>query len=472
MSRLATAALVVALAGSAAAQQAPPPKGAAGDADVDLIPDAALQSAAPGAPAAPARTSVPPLRGSVEAAAQALGWRSDPVLRAPGQDDPRTRLRTSLDLRAEGTLAPGLRGVLAHRFDLVLSEGQAVDDEHLQGSLREAYLSYRLAPDLHLDLGRVNQKDGAALGFNPADAFKANAVKVRVSEDPSVLRDARLGTVMLRGQALWDGGAIAALYAPRLDDGRGPPESLSLSPGLDRTNRQHRGQLKASQRLAQDLQPEVIVTFAEQESPRFGLSLTRAFGDAVVGYAEWSGGRRRGLVAQALREGERRRDLPPGTRPLVPSDTGEAVRSQAAIGLSLTTGFKLTMNAEYHFNEGGLTRSDWRRWVEAARASPLANGQFWLLRRFAGEGLEPVVRDSLFLRASWQEAFLRDLDLAALARINVYDGSAFAQVEAAYYLTGATTLTLTGNANFGHRTSELGTLRQHGSVQVKLTQHF
>ena len=49
--------------------------------------------------------------------------------------------------------------------------------------------------------GRINVRNGAALGYNPTDFFRSGALRSVVSIDPNSLRENRLGTVMLRPTA-------------------------------------------------------------------------------------------------------------------------------------------------------------------------------------------------------------------------------------------------------------------------------
>jgi hypothetical protein len=53
----------------------------------------------------------------------------------------------------------------------------------------------------HLEVGRINVRNGVALGFNPTDFFKTGSLVDQASLDPTVVRLNRLGTVMTRFQA-------------------------------------------------------------------------------------------------------------------------------------------------------------------------------------------------------------------------------------------------------------------------------
>src|SRR5262249_42915292 len=113
----------------------------------------------------------------------------------------------------------------------------------------------------HIPAGGVQTKSGAALGFNPTDFFKTRAVVEPLSSDPSVLREDRLGTLMLRAQSLWTGGAMTVAFAPAVSqmsaiysDSNLP----SVGPSFDRTNARARLLVKGSINVAADFSPELF----------------------------------------------------------------------------------------------------------------------------------------------------------------------------------------------------------------------
>jgi hypothetical protein len=65
--------------------------------------------------------------------------------------------------------------------------------ENVLNDFREGFVSWQPHDGIYLDLGRINLRSGAALGFNPTDCFKSRAVVEPLSADPSVLREDRLG---------------------------------------------------------------------------------------------------------------------------------------------------------------------------------------------------------------------------------------------------------------------------------------
>jgi len=437
------------------------------DADLDLIPSAADEAPA----TAPAAEGPWRHKLVLELAPQAHAWRDDMDVPPPPGPRPDYSNRASLDARIEAQLGDGFSLTLADRLDHFSREGETPDLDGLRNTLKEAYATWS-GGDRYADLGRINLRNGVALGFNPVDWFKQGAVVTRISEDPTVLRENRLGTVMMRGQAVWEGGAATLALAPQLREDPGRPDDSGFALGLDRTNRSDRALFKLSQTLAEDFAPEAYLFLEDGEAPQFGLSIGRTLADWLVAYGEWSGGRRPSLAARALAEARRTGTLPAFAPAALPIDGASAFRSQLALGLAATTDFNLTINLEWHFNQGGLSGADWDAWQRAGRASPAAGRQFWLVRSHAVEAQEPLFRHSLFLRAVWSDALLDDLDLTALARVNPGDGSFFAQMETAYHLTGDTSVALTVGGNVGAGDSEFGGLAQERMVQVKLARYF
>ena len=120
--------------------------------------------------------------------------------------------RGSIDFRFDDHVAPQLRVVFSDRLDGVDSDGVPPGDN--VNTLREAYLSWARTEDQIFDFGRVNIRNGSAIGFNPTDWFKANALRSIVDPDPAVLRENRQGTVVLQAQQLWrDASLTAAVLA-------------------------------------------------------------------------------------------------------------------------------------------------------------------------------------------------------------------------------------------------------------------
>jgi hypothetical protein len=314
-------------------------------------------------------------------------------------------LRLSLDFSLDTVLAPDLRVVLADRLDATREEGQGAVGK--VNTLKEAYGSLRLDRRVLLDLGRVNVRSGVAVGYNPTDFFRTGAVRSLVSLDPESLRSNRLGSVMGRGQALWDSGSVTMLYSPRLAD---QPSSAALDPDLGATNRQNRWLVTVSQKLAERWQPQFLLYGGAGMSPVIGVNQTASLGNATVAYLEWSGGRGASLASQAM---------------VCDGDTG--FRSRLATGLTYTTEHRQSVTVEYEYSGVSMDRAQW----DALRyGSP---GDYSRYRAYAQSAQELLTRHALFFYGAWKDVGLNQLDLNAMVRVDLIDRSKLLWLEARYH---------------------------------------
>ena len=312
--------------------------------------------------------------------------------------------RVSIDLQVDATLAPGLRGILANRLDVDwLHRFQQRKEVN---TLKEAYLSWQPRHDVLLDFGRVNQYSGVANGYNPTDFLRDGALRSPVSLDPASIKKNRQGSVMLRGQALWDGASLTALYSPALSKA---PNASAFNPDWGATNARDRALLIFSKRLSEDLNPQWLLYKDQGAAPQFGMNLTKLVNDATVAYVEWSGGRSQSLLAQALGQ-----------------KGGEAFRNRVATGVTYTTSNKLSLNLEYQYNGIGLDKT---QWDALSRVSLPAYVRY---RQFAHTAQEMPTRHAVFFYATWQDLLISHLDLAAMMRRNSDDHSRVAWVELRY----------------------------------------
>jgi hypothetical protein len=322
-----------------------------------------------------------------------------------GSDERVDTTRGSLDARFDAALAPGLRGVFSDRIDLVHSNG--VPRGRDVNTLREAYLSWARTEDQVIDVGRVNVRHGAATGFNPTDWFKEGALRSVVSPDPLMLRENRQGTVVLQGQKLWDAGSVTAALSPKLASA---PDSATFALNAGATNPRDRWLLAGSYRFNDKLNPELLLYGGADTPTQLGLNLSALVGDATVVFGEFSTGNGRSLVAQAL-------GLP------------EAERSQrrAALGLTYTTGFNLTVTAEAEYNSAAPDRDAWNALPAADPSGPLR-----LLA--TSQTLQDLpVRRAWFVHATWKDALVRRLDVSGFLRRDLETRSQAQWLEARYH---------------------------------------
>jgi hypothetical protein len=345
--------------------------------------------------------------------------------------------RLSVDVQLDKTFAPGWRAVFADRLDLRGSNEPAQQDSI--NTLKEAYVSWQASDERIVDLGRINARNGVALGYNPTDYFRDGAVRSIVSADPRSLKQNRLGSVMLRGQALWNNGSFTALYSPKLASERNDD---AFSPDLGATNNRNRWLLAASQKLSEHINPQWLLYDEENGAPQLGLNLAVLVNDAMVTFVEWSGGRSRSLLSQALNG---------------PDDT--AFRNRLATGFTYTTANKLSVTLEYHYNGAGLGDAEWNA---LPRTAPAAYGQY---RRVVQNLQDLPTRQAAFLYVFWQDLMISHVDLNAMLRFNAADHSKLSWIEARYHWDRSE-VALQWQRNSGSPVSEFGVVPQQRIVQV------
>lgn len=460
--------------------------------DLELIPDNILSQSAPEVrPEAAAAEKPYRLKIFLDETGQGNFERGSPVVPTPSDDFSRWNNRISLDIRTEVNLSPAFSFTFADRLSHIVEEHMDPSEDSLWNDLKEIYLTWNAYESDYIDLGRVNVKNGVAMGFNPTDYFKKNAVTIRISEDASVLRENRLGTFMIRGQGVWEKGSLTLIAAPEIS--HEPDKWWTDGSGrglqLQRTNDETRFLAKVNVNTFKDLNPEILY-FIDDGRSNWGLNLSKGFGDQIVAYVETSIGQRADVISETLQKA-----IATGTFPLstFPANTPPAItgsdeirlRSQLAAGFSYTDKSNRTTNIEYHYNEAGLSPEQWDKWFQAGAQgkSFLDNpateaigksmlGQLWSVRQFAQEAEEPLSRHVLFIRSFWQDALIYKLDLTGIFQMNLEDKSFFIQPLAAYHLGDRTTLSLAFNFFLGSGESEYGSLPQLWNVRTGIQYFF
>lgn len=472
--------LAAALIAAAAATSLSTGAAAQGDTgDVDLIPQGVLDEAAsPAQTVADAQPAPPPKLSSKLFLEDAFTLSTLDGVAVPYPPPPPARWqdRLSFDALVQWRPRPPLTVMLSDRMNLYAQEEQALASRNtLRNDLREAFVAWQLHPAVTVDGGRINVRNGVALGFNPTDFFKTRTLVGQASLDPSVLRQNRLGTLMVQGEAIWGTGAARLAFAPKVSSPSPLIESapLGVAPHLAATNAAPR--LLATLSLdvldVLDLAPQLL-GYYEPGRTKLGLNLSRPLGDAIIVYLEWAGGPEQDLVARAVAFGKRTGTLPEAAPVLPPTDTSTAFRNDVAAGLSWTIATKITLNLEYHFHQAGLDRDDWGRWFDlggAPGAPPAVTAALWYLRAYANAQQEPTTRHQAFARASWPRVFVSELELSAFAFVDLLDGSVLAQAAASYYVSRRWTASVFLSANVGTSRSERGSYPERASSIVQLT---
>ncbi len=459
---------------------APAPALAAGeDADLDLIPDAIMEAPASDQPDFVAtRAGQFRWRAFLEEAPAADFHRNDLLVPLPPGFRSNWRNRLSADFRGEYRFDPTWSATITERLNFLSAQGSDPQSRDVINDLSEAYVSWRGRAENFVDAGRINLKSGVALGFNPTDYFRTNAVNIYVSNDPTVLRDNRLGTLMVRAQGVREIGAVTLAAAPGLgyDPGAWWSDARSIGLNLQNTNYHSRFLAKTTLNLDRDITPEVLV-YNEGGQTRVGLNVTKGIGDAIVAYAEYSGGRDRPLAADALIQGVQLGRLPANTVPLYQTSFDRRFMSQAAVGFSYALPPKLSLNVEYHYNQAGFSQSQFDRWLATGQAlAPYAalgaTGQLWWLRQYAVNQLEPFMRHQIFLRAGLDNIFVPNLNISGVAFVSPHDGSFSWQVTTDYAVSPQVSVGALVGANVGGPKTVYGSLPQGGSVIGKFRVYF
>lgn len=419
--------------------------------DVNLIPDVLLDAPPPDSPPASSARSWTLF---AEASATSTHWRDS----GPGARPDWTTL-TRVGGRIRGEVAPHLTATLDAQATWSRAEGTSPrGDRDLRLDIKEASLGWAATPTLFVDAGRITLRSGVALGFNPTDHFRAGALLDRSTEDASQARENRLGTVALRLQALWSGGAAALAVSPGIGGEAARWWNGAKVGGLNlaATNPRPRTLLTLSQEITPNLAPHLVL-LVDGRDLHVGANLSTAATDWLLVHGEWSAGQRRPLLAEGMRPG---------------GSDGMRVHHASAVGATVTPVASVSLTLEHHYNEAGLDGQDWAIW-RAAAASPPSAGRALAVRRLAQERQDPLSRHTLWSRLQWQEALGDpDLTLTLLGLLDPGDGSALVQGEATYAVTGATSATLRAASFLGSSGSQYGSVPRASALTFRLRHHF
>ncbi len=434
--------------------------------DLDLIPSAANSALNPKDPQSVERADRS-FQLFAENAATGQSLRHDLLVPIP-QSPFGWQERLSLDFRGELQAGPSWAFHLSDRINGFAENDFSFGSERsLRNSLREAYVSFEPSARVYLDAGRINLRNGSALGFSPTDYFKARSLVSQASIDPSDLRNNRLGTAMLKAQGIWEGGSAVVAFAPKLQRSSGVAPQASFDPAFDQTNDQNRLLSSLSFDVG-DFSPQLIF-YHDSWKTKGGLNLNRGIGSSIVAYLEWSGGPERTLSERAVEFGQNTGTLPAGTPVLPQLTTGKTFKNDVSIGASWTHSSKLSLNLEYHYHQAGLSRSNMDRWVKFGSSNPLFASELWYVRGYASDQQEPWMQQEIFARLDWPDFWINHLDLGWVGFLSPFDGSSLHQFSAVYGISDLWTIEGYTGFNAGASNSVYGSLPQQfsGIFQIR-----
>ena len=352
--------------------------------------------------------------------------------------------RASFDLSYSGQFGPGLRAVFSDRVDVVHPTTFGVNST--VNSLREAYLSWQPEDgNSSIDFGRINVRSGPGYGYNPTDFFRDGSLRILTSADPFALRQNRIGSVMLRGQRLWNGGSLSVAYSPKLAT---RPSSDGWSLDLGSTNNRDRFVVTLGTRISEVANTQLLLYKEEGRSATVGANMTTLLSDAATAHAEWTYGREPDLLSRAIA--------------LVP---GNGVsRNRFVGGATYTTLGKTSITAEYQYNGFALKQSNW------AALGAVPGAQLGYLRE-ALRLQELAPREAILVYVTQKGLWLNDLDLTAYVRFNVIDNSKLAWFELRPHWPNFD-LSFQLQQNLGRANTEFGVLPDRRVMQVLGTYYF
>ncbi len=352
--------------------------------------------------------------------------------------------RLSADLYYATKLGDNARFVFSDRLDHF--QPVMFGPESTINSLRELYLSFKPWQEgTTFEFGRINLRYGTAYGFNPTDFFRDGALRTITTANPFVLRENRLGTVMVRAQQLWSAGSISLAYAPKITNER----SLdSYSADLGATNNRERWLLAGSLKFSERVNAQLLAYKEPDTDTAIGANMTALLSNAIVAHGEWVRARELSLYDRTFRLG-----------------TEKIVRDRFVGGLTYTTSTRLSLTAEYQYNGFAMTGNQWNM----LSGQSLAAAGSYLLQAQIRQDL--AARHAYLVYVRQQDAGLKNLDVTAMYRHNLEDSSAMTWLEVRYRWPK---FDLAGQAqvNSGNPQSTFGMLRDRSALQILGTYYF
>jgi hypothetical protein len=287
-------------------------------------------------------------------------------------------------------------------------------------------------------------RNGPGYGYNPTDFFRDGSLRVLTSADPFALRQNRIGTVMLRGQQIWDGGSLSIAYSPKLAS---RPSADGWSLDLGSTNNRDRMLATLGTKFSETMNTQLFLYKEDGLSATVGANMTALLSDAVTAHLEWTRGREPSTFTRAF---------------ALPSNV--ETRNRFVGGATYTTLGKTSITAEYQYNGFGLSQTGW----DALAAKPGAQLAY-LSESLRLQELAP--RQAILIYVTQKSLWLKDLDLTAYIRFNPRDKSKLAWFELRHHWSNFD-LNLQWQQNIGRQNTEFGVLPDRRIVQVLGTYYF
>ena len=409
------------------------------------------------------------------------------VVPLPNDDVVTDRFRQSINffLSTNGSGSLGL--TVNDTLHWIYEETDESADDSGSNHLKELYVTWE--PDISFigELGRINLKNGIAAGFNPTDYFKKNAVGARYSDDQTYLRENRIGTWMARMEAIFSSAMIGLAYAPKIeiDEDSNWQKREYFGLGLADLNHDDRGLAKFSFKIFDDTKPEFIYYLEDSDRPHFGFSISSGFGKRVIAYAEFSLGNRYNIISETANQLREDGLLSEEQEFVFSEDKEKSHYRQYAFGFSYTEDIKRTTTFEYHYNEAGFNKNDWKAYfdegeqaakmLENAATAAYGNailGQLWAIRDWSRNADEPLSQENLFIRSQWQEVWGDNFDLTGLLSIDLTNGGFIFQSKADYEWHDALFISFAATFYQGSSRTQYGSSLYSYSLEAMISYYF
>jgi hypothetical protein len=415
-----------------------------------------------------------PIESAPAAAARAYSLSVESRLSRVTAGDGRSTLATRASAHLLGQVPLG--EALDLKFNLrarsTQIEGQSWRaDQSLRLDVQELALRWQATPALDFALGRVNLRGGVALGFNPTDWFKANSLVTSDSQDPGDRRLERLGTLLVSGTATLGQTHLSFGYRPKVSakPGSWASDGDVIGLNLDRTNAKEAAFLKISPPTGDNITLTTSL-FYEKGAPGLGVEVSGALGNTLVLYGEAFTQKRQSLAGQALADGAGSAAFRLG----LGADQGATWRTQVALGgtwalpSALVGERDMALSLEYHYNGAGLSKRQIQTLAAASGADGAAGGA---LRRYSASQQEPLAREQLFTRFSWND-FAGEADLSVIAFYVPADHSGQMQISTAIPFGDNAQLSLSAARVFGGARSVYGANPSRSTAQIAIKYTF
>lgn len=329
--------------------------------------------------------------------------------RSPATSSSQVQGNVALDHYHNGSFNSNLQWVVSGRVDLDSAPGAGLSANSLSLSLREAYLTAHIDA-LNVDIGRINIRDGVALGYNPSDVFRSGSLLARRTEDPARLRESRLGVVGLQARYATDVGNFSGLIAPKISvDNKKHwyDPQLSAVNGVDTQT-----YFKYTAPRWNDVYSSLVLHRSPATGNTLGINSTGNIGQHIIAYIEYAKLKRTQLPNNVDGSLALKRDY-----------------TQVAFGASYSTERRQTWTLEYQHNGAGLGTEQWRGDWQSASPATLTSIVSDTLKR-----QDPLAKKSVMALLQWDQLLTADDDLTCLARANLIDKSRLLWCEWRYKL--------------------------------------